>query len=190
MDSMQRLAASLRDDLHGHATVTVDARSTGNGTIVIAPSATDAMRLTVSGGRDEILCVEFGEVAAVECLGNRRSLAGKAILPAEELGLLLRAVVTGGAELCTAPLRGRLLVVGGEPAADQMIDRLTDRLIERRIGRRSRVLQRWAPIAPALGTMTTILRPLENDSPPPGLFVIPAFRITAARLKAHAASAP
>ncbi|MFB2580971.1 hypothetical protein ACEXQD_06940 [Herbiconiux sp. P15] len=151
--------------------MTVDAGPTGKGTVRIAPIEPTAMSLAITGGRDEISCVEFGDVAAIECLGNRRTVGGLAILPAEELGLLLRAVVTGGAELCTAPVRGRLLHLGDPPAP---------------VGggqgaRRRRPLQSWAPIAPSLGPMMTILRPLEQDSPRPDLFTVPAFRLSPGR---------
>lgn len=116
MDSMQRLATYLRADLHEHAAVTLDAGPDGTGTVTIEPHEPAAMTLTVSGGRDEILGIEFAGVAAVECLGNRRTLQGRTMQPVDELSLLISAVATGGTELFASAVRGRLLCLGGPTA--------------------------------------------------------------------------
>lgn len=168
MDSMQRLAIYLQADLHEHAAVLIDAGPNGSGTITIAPFEPGAMKLTVTGGRDEILCVEFEDVAAAECLGNRKTLQGRTIQPVEELSLLVGAVATGGAELYASPLRGRLLCLG-KPTKEQ-----------RRRVRRMKHLRSWAPIAHTLSPMSTILRTIDPATVPATTLIVHAYRLPAA----------
>ncbi|WP_291037305.1 hypothetical protein [Herbiconiux sp.] len=161
MDSMQRLATYLEADLHEHAAVALEAGPNGTGTVTVEPHEPAAMTLTVTGGRDEILGIEFAGVAAVECLGNRRTLQGRTMQPVDELSLLISAVATGGAELFASPVRGRLLCLGG-PTAER----------SRRV-RRMRQVGGWAPIAPELSPMSTLLRTID----PATTLILPAYRL-------------